>query len=100
MSYTLYHGDALARLRTLPDASIDAVIADEPYSSGGTSSRERISRSPRDKYQTSGTERTYPTFYGEHRDQRSFGYWCALWLAECLRIAQRPAASRPLYQSV
>lgn len=91
MSYTLYHGEALTLLRTLPDASVDAIIADEPYSSGGTSSRERTSRSPREKYQTTGTQRTYPTFYGEHRDQRSFAYWCALWLSECLRIA-RPGA--------
>lgn len=88
---TLYHGEALALLRTLPDASVDAVIADPPYSSGGTTSRERTTRSPREKYQSSDTARTYPTFYGEHRDQRSFGYWCALWMAECLRIA-RPGA--------
>ncbi len=33
-SYTLHHGDCLDVLRTLPDASVDAVITDPPY--GGT----------------------------------------------------------------
>jgi site-specific DNA-methyltransferase (adenine-specific) len=27
-------------------------------------------------------------FTGDNRDQRSFGYWCALWLSECLRIVK------------
>lgn len=30
-SYTLHHGDCLAVLRTLPDASVDAVVTDPPY---------------------------------------------------------------------
>lgn len=29
--YTLHHGDCLAILRTLPDASVDAVVTDPPY---------------------------------------------------------------------
>jgi DNA modification methylase len=29
-SVTLYHGDALAILRELPDTSVDAVITDPP----------------------------------------------------------------------
>jgi len=28
---TLYHGDCLDVLRTLPDASVDAVVTDPPY---------------------------------------------------------------------
>ena len=31
----LYHGDALGILTTLPDAGMDAVLTDPPYSSGG-----------------------------------------------------------------
>ncbi len=31
MTYTLYHGDCLDILRTLPDASVDAVVTDPPY---------------------------------------------------------------------
>lgn len=33
----------------------------------------------------------HPAFTGDNRDQRSYGYWCTLWLGECLRIA-RPGA--------
>lgn len=31
MRFTVHHGDALAILRTLPDASVDAVVTDPPY---------------------------------------------------------------------
>lgn len=34
-SFTLYNGDALACLRALNDDSVDAVLTDPPYSSGG-----------------------------------------------------------------
>jgi site-specific DNA-methyltransferase (adenine-specific) len=27
-------------------------------------------------------------FSGDSRDQHAYGYWCALWLAECLRITK------------
>ena len=33
---TLYHGDALAVLAELPEASVDALITDPPYSTGGS----------------------------------------------------------------
>ena len=29
-----------------------------------------------------------PDFTGDDRDQRAYGYWCALWLAECLRVTK------------
>lgn len=32
---SLYQGDALRVLTTLPEASVDAVLTDPPYSSGG-----------------------------------------------------------------
>jgi site-specific DNA-methyltransferase (adenine-specific) len=50
MSYTLHHGDCLEVLRTLPAASVDAVITDPPYSSGGRNpamSRNIISKNDR-----------------------------------------------------
>lgn len=83
----LYHGDALAVLRELPDASVDAVATDPPYSSGGTSTTARKA-DPADKYQLGGTKKTYPTMLGDNKDQRSFLAWAALWLAECWRIAR------------
>ncbi len=38
MSYTLHRGDALTVMKTLPDESVDAVITDPPYNSGGRTS--------------------------------------------------------------
>jgi len=47
---TLYVGDALSTLRELPGSSIDAVIADPPYCSGGTTAVDRTSQTARHKY--------------------------------------------------
>jgi len=85
---TLYGGDALAVLPSLPSASVDAVITDPPYSSGGMVRGDRMG-SASSKYtmlSRRGIER--PEFTGDNRDQRSYAYWCALWLGECLRITK------------
>lgn len=47
---TLYHGDSLAILPTLASESVDAVITDPPYSSGGMSLSARQA-DPATKYQ-------------------------------------------------
>lgn len=86
-SVTLFHGDALRILATLPDADVDAVLTDPPYSSGGTSMGARQA-DPAHKYQQSGTKRRYPPMLGDAKDQRSWIMWCTLWLSECWRIAR------------
>lgn len=53
---TIYNGDALAALRQLPQSSVDAVITDPPYCSGGTSPASRQA-DPANKYQSGGTKR-------------------------------------------
>lgn len=83
---TLYCGDALAVLRELPDNSVDAVVTDPPYSSGGAYRGDRTA-STGSKYMRSEVH-VQDDFTGDNRDQRSFGYWCALWLGECHRIAR------------
>ena len=84
---TLYHGDALGILATLPDAAMDAVLTDPPYSSGGVTLEARQA-DPAQKYQHSGTKRRYPPMLGDAKDQRSWSMWCTLWLGECWRIAR------------
>jgi len=84
----LHAGDALAFLRELPSASVDAVITDPPYSSGAATLTARRNASPSRKYITSGSERTFVDFAGDQRDQRSLVFWCVLWLGECLRIVR------------
>jgi site-specific DNA-methyltransferase (adenine-specific) len=80
-------GDCLAVLRDLPDACADALITDPPYSSGGMYRADRL-KEPSEKYVNHGTHVVRPEFAGDNRDQRSFGYWCSLWLGECLRVAK------------
>ena len=75
---TIYHGEALDVLPVIPTGSIGMVVADPPYSSGGM---VRGDRTQALKYSSGRHD-----FTGDSRDQRSWGYWCALWLGECLRI--------------
>ena len=86
-SFTLYNGDALSCLQALHDGSVDAVITDPPYSSGGIALSARQA-DPAQKYQLSGTKKTYPPMLGDGKDQRSFLAWAALWMSECWRIAK------------
>lgn len=83
----LFQGDALAVLRELPDATVDAVVTDPPYSSGGVYASARRA-DPAQKYQSTGTKRSYPPMLGDCKDQRSFITWATLWLSECWRLAK------------
>ncbi len=82
--WSLIHGEALDVLRTIPDAYVDALITDEPYSSGGIMRSDRMA-APGDKYSPT---MVYPTFSGDNRDARSWAYWCVLWFSECVRIVK------------
>ena len=94
---TLYCGDALAVLRELPDASVDAVITDPPYSSGGAFRGDRTN-DVHAKYVRSDSVsgNALGAFTGDSRDQRGYEYWTALWLGECLRIT-RPGGVAALF---
>lgn len=85
--WRLIHGEALRVLTELPDASVDAIITDPPYSSGGFTRGDRLG-STSDKYVQTGTMVDRPDFAGDTRDQRSFVAWCAVWMAEALRVAK------------
>ena len=92
----LFQGDALALLRLLPDACVDALITDGPYSSGGMVRGDRMSKTT-DKYTSSdSSNRALHDFTGDNRDQRGFAYWTALWLSECLRVT-KPGAPALLF---
>lgn len=85
---TLYCGEALDVLRSLPDGSVDGVVTDPPYSSGGLFRGDRAGQTTTQKYEQTTGWLKRPEFSGDNRDQRSYGYWSALWLSECLRIAK------------
>ncbi|WP_326692356.1 site-specific DNA-methyltransferase [Streptomyces sp. NBC_01795] len=85
MPHTLHRGDALSVLSELPDASVDALITDLPYNSGGRTSSERTGRTAKSKYTAVDAEHQLANFPGENRDQRSYGYWLSLLLTEAYR---------------
>lgn len=87
---TLYRADALAVLASLSDASVDAVITDPPYSSGGLMRGDRAVGTA-GKYLPSMSALANVEFSGDSRDQRAYAYWSALWMSEALR-ASRPGA--------
>jgi len=87
----LRHGDALLLLRDVGDETIDLVLTDPPYSSGGMFRGDRT-RSTGDKYVQTGTLAERIDFDGDTRDQRGFLAWSSLWLAECWR-ATKPGGS-------
>jgi site-specific DNA-methyltransferase (adenine-specific) len=91
VSAEVIHGDCLDVLRGMADASVDAVITDPPYSSGGQFRGDRMAK-PSLKYVQTGTDTVRPEFGGDNRDQRSYAFWCSWWLNECYRIA-RPGAA-------
>jgi len=87
-SVTIYHGEALAVLATLPDASVDHIVTDPPYSSGGMMRGDRTMKGL-DKYTgANGIQPDLEEFTGDNRDQRGHAYWCALWLDQCRRVAK------------
>lgn len=84
---TLYKGDALRVLREMPDESVDAVVTDPPYSSGGMMRGDR-NVATSEKYTLTGTQRKHPEFSGDNRDGRSLLAWMTLWLTECHRVTK------------
>lgn len=82
---SLHLGEALGILQSLPSESVDALITDPPYSSGGFTRSDR-NGDPAAKYVQSGTLAQRASFSGDNRDQRSFLTWCTLWLTEVMRV--------------
>ena len=72
-NFTLYRGDCLEILSQIEPASIDLVLADPPYSSGGTHAGDRKA-STTAKYTDSDFNGAakLPPFSGDNMDQRSF----------------------------
>jgi site-specific DNA-methyltransferase (adenine-specific) len=89
---TLYCGDCLEVLPTLAAGSVDAVVTDAPYSSGGQFRGDRTQKTS-DKYiQTDSIDTYRGEFSGDNRDQRGFLAWASLWLGQCLQAA-KPGAT-------
>ena len=80
---TIVQGDSLRLLKTLKANSVDAVITDPPYSSGGQFHGDRI-KSTRNKYLSTeyiAAEYAKHSFCGDNLDQRAWTSWMAEWLS-------------------
>lgn len=84
---TLYHGDCLEVLRHLPDGSVDAVVTDPPYSSGGAFRADRVNFTTDEKYTNQQFQGARPNFSGDNMDQRAWSSWCYEWLSACRRVS-------------
>lgn len=83
----LHRSNALDVLRGLPDASIDLVFTDPPYSSGGLHTSSRV-QTPGKKYMIHATSERYTQFGHDNKDQRSWTFWCMTWLTEAYRATK------------
>lgn len=88
--WTLHRGDMMRWLLDAPSASVDALITDPPYSSGGVFRGDRMG-STDSKYTRTEYQGQRPDFDGDNRDQRSFLTWMALWLWESKRVLKAGA---------
>ena len=83
----LYQGDCLEILPTLEAGSVDAVVTDPPYSSGGQFRGDRT-LSTRSKYVMTGALHTRADFSGDNRDQRGWLAWSMVWLGASRRCCK------------
>jgi site-specific DNA-methyltransferase (adenine-specific) len=88
---TVHLGEALlcasesyAFLRGLASNSVDALITDPPYCSGGAGSAAKAA--PSEKYVQGGQALQWLDFAGDQRDMLGFIAWSTLWLSECHRV--------------
>lgn len=93
-SVTVHQGDCLDVLRTLPDASVDAVVTDPPYDlttrkKGGSGEASASTKTPYGRARI-GTGNGSGGFMGskwdDHGSPQEFQAWCETWAAECLRV--------------
>jgi site-specific DNA-methyltransferase (adenine-specific) len=92
---TIYHGDALQVVPTLRTASMDVLLTDPPYSSGGMFRGDRAT-DPAVKYRgwSHSPDRTqkpiaeYGTFGGDTRDQWAWIRWAVVWSSDAMRCVR------------
>lgn len=81
----LHQVDALEFVRLLPSQSIDMLLTDPPYSSGGLHLNTRTQPTGI-KYINSTTKKAdHENFDFDNMDQRSWAFWCHAWLSAAHR---------------
>ena len=86
----IHIGDCLEVLMAMEPESVDGIITDPPYSSGGQFRSDRTA-STASKYFGNGGAGLHPDVVGDTRDALGYALWATLWMSQCLRVA-RPSA--------
>jgi len=95
-SVRLCRGDCLELLNQMrsgdleKDDPFDAMVTDPPYCSGAATKSARDA-DPASKYCQNGNRCGRPNFEGDHRDARSFEFWCTMWLTLARRHCKTSA---------
>ncbi|WP_199769193.1 DNA methyltransferase, partial [Helicobacter cynogastricus] len=80
----VFHADALEFMQGLPENSIDCVLIDPPYCSGGAKSLNARNASVNKKY--CGDNSKYYEFVGDGKDQRVWIAWIGSVFAQIERV--------------
>ena len=80
-------GDCLRVMRSMPDKSVDAIITDPPYGSGGMTANDRL-RTSKDKYVHTGSSyaSTLPDIDGDSLLPEDWAEQMKGWTKECRRV--------------
>lgn len=92
-SVRLYQGDCLellSEMKVATESQFDALITDPPYCSRAATKSGRDA-DPASKYCQNGNTCGRPSFAGDHRDARSFEFWCTMWLTLARRSCKESA---------
>lgn len=84
----LHQVDAVDFVRTLPPASVDMLLTDPPYCSGGLHRAARTAATSK-KYVFSTYQDLYTDFDFDNMDQRSWLFWCQMWLGGAYRALKK-----------
>jgi len=96
-SVTVWHGDCLDVMRTMPDSSVDAIVTDPPYGLGFMGQKWDTYANETGRAPAAGA--TFDHVGGNHNPSNAadaartrrveslrFGEWCGPWTRECLRV--------------
>jgi len=89
--YKLHKGDCLPFLQSLPAGSVDAVITDPPYSSGGAFRSDRANSTASKYLGSHGVTtkaQTLPEVLGDSRDALGWAFWSTLWATACYEVVK------------
>jgi len=84
---TLYEAEAEDVLPLIPHRSVDLVLTDPPYSSGGLHRSDRNQKTAA-KYRHTNVLKYNPDFAGDSRDQRALALWFSHWMRLALHTTR------------